>query len=73
MLGLESVVARHVKKWLGCVTNWLDNVTKRLGNVMMRLDIVIETSVPENVTAKNETRTAIAAVLLIDEASLLCH
>jgi hypothetical protein len=80
MLDLESVVARHVKKWLGSVTNWLDNVTKGLGNVMMRfdnktkrLDNVIETSVPERVAARNETRTAIAAVLLIHEARLLCH
>jgi hypothetical protein len=65
-LGLENVVARHLKKWLGNVMRRLGNWTKRLGNV-------IETSVPENIAARNETRTTIAAVLLIDESRLLCH
>jgi hypothetical protein len=46
---------------------------RRLGNWTKRLGNVIETSVPENIAARNETRTTIAAVLLIDESRLLCH
>ena len=50
-------------KRLGSKMKRLGSVMKRLGNRTKRLDNVIETSVPENV----------AAVLLIDEARLLCH
>ena len=34
----------------------LGSVMKRLGNRTKRLDNVIETSVPENVAARNETK-----------------
>ena len=75
---LENVVARHVKKKpgsvqrrLGNVKKRLTNVTKSLGNGMKRLGNAIETSFPENVAARIETRAVIAAVLLIDGAHLL--